>query len=380
MSATNVHLRRQFCLSAALIPVACAGQRTASANGTRCPGNSGALASIQADQSESGAQTGTGQVSQAEPSPSATPDGDWHGPGLVIHGGAGTIGRDMPDDVQKGYRAALDAIVRLGLARIEQGQDCLDVVEAVVVALENHPLFNAGHGAVYTAQGRHELDAAIMRGSDLACGAITGISTVKNPIRLARAVMEKTQHVLLSGSGAESFADIAGVERVANDYFDTEHRRQEWDRTQKQAMTSHDLQTNKMGTVGCAVMDRKGKLAAGTSTGGMTNKMFGRVGDVPIIGAGTYANDTCCAISCTGHGEKFIRNVVAHEVSALMRHAGLSLQAAADRVMSEVLSPGDGGLIAIDSAGRTVFSYNSEGMYRARAHLGGPVQVAIWEQ
>lgn len=386
MTVDPKQLRRQFCMSAALLPVACAANRTVSGNGHAPPGSGTPAGSnevrnevrneVQADRADPQAPSS----SSPQDSSTVVAESEWIGPGLAIHGGAGTIGRDMPLPVQESYRAALRAVVRLGLARIEAGQDCLDVAEGVIMALEDHPLFNAGHGAVYTAQGTHELDAAIMRGTDLACGAITGVTTVKNPIQLARAVMDRTPHVLLSGTGAEKFADTIGVARVENRYFDTEHRREAWERAQKHAQSPVEASSNKMGTVGVAVMDRRGKLAAATSTGGMTNKMYGRVGDVPIIGAGTYANDDCCAISCTGHGEQFIRHSVAHEVSALMRWTGRSLQDAADHVMTQVLSPGDGGLVAIDRHGRTVFSYNSAGMYRGRATLGGgEPEVAIWE-
>ncbi len=297
---------------------------------------------------------------------------------IAIHGGAGTIDREMDPDLEKAYRDALEEALRFGHGLLDQGATSLDVVEKVVRCLEDDQLFNAGKGAVFTHQGANEMDAAIMDGSTRGCGSVTGVTTVKNPITLARAVMEHSPHVFFTGAGAEAFAQKLGLERVESDYFFTQRR---WDSLQKvlEREEGSGPDTEKHGTVGCVALDRSGHLAAATSTGGMTNKRFGRVGDVPVIGAGTYADDQTAAISCTGHGEQFIRNTVASRVSAIMEYQGATLAEAAQRVIGDVLQPGDGGLIAVGRDGSIVLEFNTQGMYRGAADSSGRFEVAIWE-
>ena len=293
---------------------------------------------------------------------------------LAIHGGAGVIPKTMESERKEQYFAALRAALEHGRSMLADGASALDTVEQVVRRLEDAEQFNAGKGAVFTNEGKNELDAAIMDGSNLACGAVSGLTTVKNPVSLARMVMEQSPHVFFMGHGAETFADEMGVERVESDYYYTERR---WQALQK-ALTK-EKEAEKHGTVGAAALDRHGNLAAATSTGGMTNKRFGRVGDVPIIGAGTYAKNATAAISCTGWGERFIRNTVAHDVSALMEYRGLSLGEAAREVIHGKLEPGDGGLIAVSHTGEIALVFNSEGMFRGGADANGRFDVAIWE-
>ncbi len=297
---------------------------------------------------------------------------------IAIHGGAGTIDREMDPDLETAYRDALEEALRFGHGLLEQGGTSLDVVEQVVRRLEDDELFNAGKGAVFTHEGTNELDAAIMDGATRGCGAVTGVTTVKNPITLARAVMEESPHVFFTGAGAEAFAETMGLERVEPEYFFTQRR---WDSLQKVLNREQDRVsgTEKHGTVGCVALDLSGHLAAATSTGGMTNKRFGRVGDVPVIGAGTYADDHTAAISCTGHGEQFIRHTVASRVSAIMEYEGVTLAEAAQRVIGRVLQPGDGGLIAVSRDGAIALEFNTEGMYRGAADSSGRFEVAIWE-
>jgi beta-aspartyl-peptidase (threonine type) len=291
---------------------------------------------------------------------------------LAIHGGAGTIQRSVGEEVRRGYLDSLRQALTIGRTILEEGGDALDAVEKVVIHLEDDPHFNAGKGAVYNHDGAHELDAAIMDGRALACGAVTGVKTVKNPIILARKVMETTRHVLFAGDGAERFADTAGVERVDNAYFDTKRRREQW--------REHlDRRGSDLGTAGVVALDRSGNLAAGTSTGGLTGKMFGRVGDTPIFGAGTYANNSTCAISGTGTGEEFMRHNVAVRISTLMEYRGLPLQAAAEEVVHRILKPGDGGIIGVDREGHLALVFNSEGMFRGAADSSGRFDVAIWD-
>jgi beta-aspartyl-peptidase (threonine type) len=297
---------------------------------------------------------------------------------LALHGGAGTIPRTMPEERQRLYLDALHGALGEGRDRLERGEPALDVVEALVRRLEDDPLFNAGRGAVFTFEGRHELDAAIMDGSTLATGAVAGVTTVRHPITLARAVMARTKHVLLSGEGAERFADVAGVERVANEWFSTEARRKAWqDELAKIAAEERDGGGH--GTVGVVALDRAGHLAAGTSTGGTTAKRWGRIGDTPIVGAGTFADDATAAISCTGKGEQFIRHGVAREVAALMRYRGLTLEAAARELVHGRLDKDDGGLVAVGRDGAIALVFNSDGMYRGAADASGRFEVAIWE-
>ena len=250
-----------------------------------------------------------------------------------------------------------------------EGGTSLDAVEQILVFIENDPKFNAGKGAVYNHDGNHELDASIMDGRTHACGAVAGVTTVKNPISLARRVMERTRHVLLAGAGAERFADETGVERVTQDYFHTERRYRQWQERLKGAR----------GTAGAVALDRHGNLAAGTSTGGLTDKRFGRIGDSPIIGAGTYADNATCAVTGTGVGEEYIRYAVALRISALMAYRGLSLQDAAEEVIMKTLKPGDGGIAGVDHSGAIALVFNTEGMFRGAADSNGRFEVAIWE-
>lgn len=312
----------------------------------------------------------------------AAPETDSTSPSwaIAIHGGAGVISKDLPDSVRLDYESSLSTALELGRSMLIDGKSSLDVVEAVVRVLEEDPRFNAGRGAVYTADGVHELDAAIMDGRDLSCGAVAGITTVRNPISLARKVMEDTPHVFMIGAGAEKFADQAGVERVPNSYFDTEHRREALESAKQREMEKVTASLeSRYGTVGAVALDQAGNLAAATSTGGMTNKRFGRVGDVPVIGAGTYANNATAAISATGTGEEFIRHVVAHQISAQMEFGGKTLVQAAEFVVFHKLKPGDGGIISVSRTGELALIFNSEGMFRGAADSNGRFDVAIWE-
>ena len=304
---------------------------------------------------------------------------------IAIHGGAGVISKDIDPKVRAEYEEALAAALNHGKMMLENGTQALDVVEHVINMLENDPHFNAGKGAVMTADGTHELDASIMDGSNLACGAVAGVKTVKNPISIARKVMTETSHVLLAGEGADLFAKQQGVELVPNDYFTTEKRKKQLEASQKSSAavldrTSADyFDYDKKGTVGCVVLDKKGNLAAGTSTGGMTNKKHGRVGDAPIIGAGTYADNNTCAISATGSGEEFIRFGVARDISAIMEYKKVSLKQAADEVIFNKLAKGDGGVIAVSHTGEIAMPFNSLGMFRGAADSEGLYTVKIWE-
>jgi beta-aspartyl-peptidase (threonine type) len=281
-------------------------------------------------------------------------------PVLVIHGGAGAMPRaDMTAERERAYRAGLEAALDAGYAILERGGTSLDAVVTVVRILEDDPQFNAGRGAVLNHLGLAELDASLMDGRTLAAGAVAGVAHVKNPILLARLVMEKSPHVMLMGAGAEEFALENGVQLVPNAYFHTEHRRLQLEREKKK-------QKQATGTVGAVALDRDGNLAAATSTGGMENKRFGRVGDSPIIGAGTYADNAACAVSGTGHGEFFIRAAVAHDVCARAAYGGVSLTDAAREVIHRKLRAmgGTGGVIALDPRGAVVMEFNTEGMFR----------------
>ena len=292
---------------------------------------------------------------------------------LVIHGGAGTILRkNMTAEREQAFRDKLDEVLTLGHGMLQEGRSSLDVVEACIVIMEDSPLFNAGKGAVFTHQGTNELDASIMRGDNLAAGAVAGVTRIKNPISLARKVMEASPHVLMAGQGAEAFAQEQGVALVDPSYFFTQPR---WDQLKK-AKEKED----KHGTVGVVALDREGNLAAGTSTGGMTNKKYGRVGDSPIIGAGTYADNRSCGVSATGHGEFFIRAAVAHDIAALVAYRGLSVQAAADEVIQNKLTAmgGSGGVIVLDTKGNMAFSFNTAGMYRGSVNAKGERMIGIY--
>jgi beta-aspartyl-peptidase (threonine type) len=307
---------------------------------------------------------------------------------LVIHGGAGTITRQsMSADVEKQYRDALELALRAGHAVLDKGGSSLDAIEASIRVLEDSPLFNAGKGAVFTHEGRNELDASIMDGRTKAAGSVAGVTIIRNPITAARAVMEKSEHVMMVGRGAELFATKMGLEIVDPSYFWTERRwkalQNELTKEKPQAVLDFAPldEAKKFGTVGAVALDVHGNLAAGTSTGGMTNKQFGRVGDAPIIGAGTYADNESCAVSATGHGEFFIRWTVAYDIAALMKYRGLTVQQAGDEVIHKKLAPvkGEGGVIILDRKGNFATSFNSEGMYRGHIGTDGVPHVSIYK-
>lgn len=301
---------------------------------------------------------------------------------LAVHGGAGTIRRAlMSAEREAAFRDGLRRALARGWEILKGGGAALDAVEASVCVLEDDPLFNAGRGSVFTHDGRHEMDAAIMAGVDLRAGAVAAVGFIKNPIRLARRVMEETPHVLLCGKGAEEFARETGCEFAPPEYFFSEWRYEQLlqARREQEVVLDHSP-VKKFGTVGAVARDAEGHLAAATSTGGMTNKRFGRVGDTAIIGAGTYADDKTCAVSCTGHGEYFIRTVAAYDVSCLMKYKGLTLIEACEQVVGVTLGElgGEGGLIAVDHQGNVSMPFNSEGMYRAWITSGHEAQVAIY--
>ena len=293
--------------------------------------------------------------------------------GLVMHGGAGTITREgMTDEMEAQYRAKMEEAMRAGHAVLAGGGSSLDAVVATIRVLEDSPLFNAGRGAVFTAEGTNSLDASIMYGPTLEAGAVAGVETVRNPIELAREVLEESVHVLLSGEGAQAFAARQGIELVEPSYFYTERRWRSLQRAQE---------AEKHGTVGVVAIDQDGAIAAGTSTGGMTNKRWGRIGDSPIIGAGTYAGASC-GVSSTGWGEYFIRNVVAYDVCARMKYKGIPLNQAAHEVIMEVLEGQEedtGGIIALDGQGHVVMTFNTAGMYRGYIDQDGTVVTEIYQ-
>ena len=288
--------------------------------------------------------------------------------GLVVHGGAGTIVKSkMTPEKETAIRAALNEALNAGWSVLNEGGTSTEAAIAAVMVLEDSPFFNAGKGAVYTSSETHELDASIMEGQTLQAGAVSGVSNVKNPIVLARLVMTDSPHVMLSGKGAETFAEEHNLEIVSNDYFNTEYRYQQLQESKERAKKKAALQPpEKFGTVGAVALDKHGNLTAATSTGGTTNKRYGRVGDSPIIGAGTYANNKSCAVSATGHGEFFIRNVVAHDICARMQYREESLSDAANSVVHDTLveAGGSGGVIAIDRQGNVAMPFNTKGMYR----------------
>jgi L-asparaginase / beta-aspartyl-peptidase len=322
---------------------------------------------------------------------------------LVVHGGAGTILRDsLTPELEKAYRDKLSEALLAGHNILKSGGAGLDAIEATIRILEDSPLFNAGKGAVFTSEGANELDSSIMDGATLKAGAVAGVKHIKNPISLARLVMEKSPHVLMVREGAEAFAKQSGVELVDPKYFYTERRWKELEHAKEKEKeegkkkdstreatpakpsgnrANGGASDHKFGTVGAVALDRAGNLSAGTSTGGMTNKRFGRVGDSPLIGAGTYANNKTCAVSATGHGEYFIRSVVAYDISALMEYRGLSLKDAANTVVMDKLVKlgGEGGVIAIDKDGNIAMPFNSAGMYRGYVMEDGKVVVEIYK-
>lgn len=325
---------------------------------------------------------------------------------IVIHGGAGTIEKgDLTPAQEAAYRDKLREAVQAGYQVLKTGGTSLDAVTAAITTMEDSPLFNSGKGAVFNHQGVNELDASIMDGSDLSAGAVAGVRHIKNPILLARAVMEHSRHVLLYGEGAEKFALEQGFELVEPSYFHTEHRWEQLQRAKRSDSFGLDPQQDKtseqpaqketnddtgeetesephFGTVGTVALDQFGNIAAGTSTGGLTNKRWGRIGDSPIIGAGTYADNKTCGISGTGEGEYFMRGVVAHDISALMMYKGLSLQEAANKVVMEklVAMGGDGGVIGLDQEGNIVAVFNTPGMYRASIDTEGDLSIAIYKE
>jgi beta-aspartyl-peptidase (threonine type) len=299
---------------------------------------------------------------------------------LVIHGGAGNITpANLPADKAAEFEAKLTEVLKHGDSILKSGGTSLDAVEACVRMMEDCPLFNAGKGAVFNAEGKNEMDAAIMDGKTGLAGAVAGVTTIRNPITAARAVMAKSEHVMLAGKGAETFATEQGLAIVSPEYFFTQSR---WDAYLKAKANadSIDALDKKHGTVGCVALDKYGNLAAATSTGGMMLKKYGRIGDSPIIGAGTYADNNTCAVSTTGHGEFFIRNVVAYDISALMKYKGLSLIQAANEVIMIKLKNqgGDGGIIAVDKNGNIAMPFNTSGMFRGFIKSGGEMKVAMF--
>ncbi len=296
---------------------------------------------------------------------------------LAIHGGAGTILKEnMTPEREQAFRDALIAALRSGYAQLQAGGTSLDAVEAAILVMEDNPLFNAGKGAVFTHEGHNELDAAVMWGPTRTAGSVAGVTTIRNPIRAARAVMEQSDHVMLTGKGAETFAAAKGLELVSPDYFRTEARWHGLQRSLK--LDSLKASDNKFGTVGAVALDRDGRLAAGTSTGGMTNKRYGRIGDSPIIGAGTYANEQV-AVSCTGWGEFFIRGVAAYDVAARMAYLSVPLAEAASAVIDHIgAMGGDGGMIALDQKGNIAMPFSTAGMYRGAITASGEIEIAIY--
>lgn len=315
--------------------------------------------------------------------------------GLVIHGGAGTILKEnMSDSLENAYRMKLEEATKAGHKILAEGGTSMQAVTAAINIMEDSPLFNAGKGAVFTHDGTNELDASVMDGNTLNAGAISGVTTVKNPINLAVAVMDKSEHVMLSAKGAEQFAQEQGLEIVDPSYFYTERRYQSLKKIIDKEKTEldHDLDTkvsfidpfvkdSKYGTVGCAALDKHGNLAAGTSTGGMTNKRYNRIGDAPIIGAGTYANNASCAVSSTGWGEFFMRGMVAHDIAAIMEYKEVSLQEAAVEVIQNKLTKlgGTGGIVSIDRNGNVAMEFNTAGMYRAHMNAAGELDIKIYK-
>ncbi len=325
---------------------------------------------------------------ETDPSEAANETGEALGAGteygLVIHGGAGTITRDqLTEEREDHYHQALRAALDAGYEILEAGGSAMDAVIAAVVIMEDEPVFNAGRGAVFTSEGTNELDAAVMDGADRNAGAVAGVTSLKNPIQLARLVMDESPHVMMVGEGAETFGAQFDLETVDPDYYFTEERWEALQRAQEAEEVSVDWRGDEnrmMGTVGAVARDRDGNLAAATSTGGMTNKRFGRVGDVPVIGAGTYASNASCAVSATGHGEYFIRNVVSREICARMEHRGETLQAAAEAVVMDQLYDhgGTGGIVAIDRDGHFSMVLNTPGMYRGHRMAGAEPFTAIY--
>lgn len=307
---------------------------------------------------------------------------------IVIHGGAGTLRKEQfTEEQEKAYKKVLSDALTTGHTILKNGGTSSDAVEAAIVVMEDNPLFNAGKGAVYTNTEMHELDASFMEGKTMNAGAIAGAKLVKNPIKAARVVLEQSSHVMLSGNGADMFASEQGLDMVSNNYFHTERRlkslqnvKVKEQETQIESSQLSESGDHKFGTVGAVALDKYGNIAAGTSTGGMTNKRYGRIGDSPIIGAGTYANNATCGVSCTGHGEFFIRYAVAFDISALMEYKEWSLEKAANHVVLNTLKErgGSGGVVALDKLGNVVMPFNTSGMYRGYVKADGVVNVFIF--
>ena len=310
---------------------------------------------------------------------------------IVIHGGAGTILKeDMTPELEQAYMKGLQDAVNAGYAVLEEGGSATNAVKAAIVILEDNLLFNAGRGSVFTKKGVQEMDAAIMDGRDLSAGAVAGIRNVRNPIELAAEVMHNSNHVFLSGKGANDFAIKQGIKLEPDEFFFSQFRYDQWKAIRDSDNYSLDhthqgleelLKDKKFGTVGAVACDGNGNIAAATSTGGMTNKKYGRIGDSPLIGCGTYANNKTCAISCTGHGEPFIRAVAAHDVSCLMEYKDMSLEAAMDKVVKHKLleMDGEGGMIGVDTKGNVSMVFNSAGMYRGMRNSGGENYIGIYK-
>jgi L-asparaginase / beta-aspartyl-peptidase len=310
---------------------------------------------------------------------------------LAIHGGAGTILKaDMTEELESAYLHALEEALDAGYAVLEEGGSCINAIKATIVMMEDNILFNAGRGSVFTKKGVQEMDAAVMDGKTLQAGAVCGVRNVRNPIELAMEVMRSSNHVFLSGKGANDFAIKQGIKLEPDEYFFSQFRYDQWRAIRDSDNYSLDhthqrleelMKDKKFGTVGAVACDQHGNIAAATSTGGMTNKKYGRIGDSPIIGCGTYANNKTCGISCTGHGEMFIRTVAAYDVSCLMQYKGLSLQDAMNVVVHEKLLSiqGEGGMIGVDSAGHASLVFNSQGMYRAYRSSDGSEAIAIYK-
>jgi beta-aspartyl-peptidase (threonine type) len=308
---------------------------------------------------------------------------------LAIHGGSGTILKEhMSDELEAAYLKGLNDALSVGYSILEKKRDALDAVKAAIIELENNILFNAGRGSVFTKTGKHEMDASIMDGRNLSAGAVAAVANIRNPIELAFAIMKKSEHVFLSGKGAEEFAMQNGIAFEPDEYFFSQFRYDQWQAIKDSDDTALDhniipeiSKEKKFGTVGAVACDVHGNLAAATSTGGMTNKQYGRIGDSPIIGIGTYANNKTCAISCTGHGEPFIKAVAAYDVSCLMEYKGLTLDEAMKIVVMEKLVKinGEGGMIGVDAKGNAALVFNSTGMYRGLKCSDGRSEVGIYK-
>ncbi|MBI5858488.1 MAG: isoaspartyl peptidase/L-asparaginase [Sphingobacteriales bacterium] len=305
---------------------------------------------------------------------------------LVIHGGAGTIRKkNMTPELENAYLQGLNDALAAGFALLEKGGAALDAVRAAVVSLENNILFNAGKGSVFAKDGTQEMDASIMDGKTLMAGAVCAVRNIRNPVELAHAIMTKSPHIMLNGQGAYDFAKLHGIKTEPDEYFFSQLRYDQWKKLQgtNEAALDHDvvIKENKFGTVGAVACDSYGNIAAATSTGGLTNKQFGRIGDSPIIGAGTYANNKTCAISCTGYGEPFIRAVTAYDVSCLMEYKGMSLKKAMQFVVHDKLLKidGEGGMIGVNAKGNAAMMFNSEGMYRGMKSNNGENEISIYK-